>query len=89
VKALQHALYGQAYQSSDLMEMNYSEIGHGMGCRGHRITEPDEFARALATAMGERDRPTILDIVTTRDPSKMLPGVDSRTKTVSKDDRLA
>jgi acetolactate synthase-1/2/3 large subunit len=89
VKALQHALYGEAYQSSDLAEMDYSQIGRAMGCHGHRINEPEELSRALVTAIAERDRPTILDVVTTRDPAKMLPGVDNRTRTVVKDDRPA
>ena len=31
--------------------------------------------------------PTVLDIVVTRDPAKMLPGVDNRTLTVTKGDR--
>ena len=33
------------------------------------------------------DSPTVLDIVVTRDPAKMLPGVDNRTLTVTKGDR--
>jgi len=89
VKALQHAMYGGAYQSSDLAEMNYSYIGRAMGCHGHRISEPGALSAALAAAIAQRDRPTFLDVVTTRDPSRMLPGVDSRTGTIAKDDRPA
>jgi acetolactate synthase-1/2/3 large subunit len=89
VKALQHAMYGGAYQSSDLAEMDYAGIARAMDCRGYRIHDPDDFAAAVARAMRERDRPTVLDVVTTRDPGKMLPGIDSRTRTIAKDDRVA
>jgi acetolactate synthase-1/2/3 large subunit len=37
--------------------------------------------------MAETTRPTLLDVVVTRDPEKMLPGVDSRTLEVKPGDR--
>jgi acetolactate synthase-1/2/3 large subunit len=43
----------------------------------------------LRTALGEGDRPTVLDVVVTRDPAKMLPAADSRAVTVRKGDRVA
>jgi acetolactate synthase-1/2/3 large subunit len=89
VKALQHAMYGGVYQSSDLAEMDYAGIARAMGCHGSRIHDPDELGPALTRAMRERDRPTVLDVVTTRDPAKMLPGIDSRTRAIAKDDRPA
>ena len=39
--------------------------------------------------MATTDRPTILDLVVTRDPAKMLPGVDNRAATIKKGDRVA
>jgi acetolactate synthase-1/2/3 large subunit len=39
--------------------------------------------------MATTDRPTILDLVVTRDASKMLPGVDNRTTKIKKGDRVA
>jgi acetolactate synthase I/II/III large subunit len=79
VKALQHAMFRGRYQSSDLVEMDYAEIAAAMGCNGVRIADPDRLAGALATGLAERDRPTVLDVVVTRDPARMLPAVDNRT----------
>jgi acetolactate synthase-1/2/3 large subunit len=89
VKALQHMMYGARYQSSDLVEMNYANIGEAMGCQGIRVEDPEEFAGAVERGMEERSRPTIVDVVVTRDPAKMLPGVDSRAATIKKGDRVA
>ena len=89
VKALQHAMFGQRYQSSDLVEMNYAQIAEAMGCRGIRVEDPDGLAAALRTGINERDRPTVVDVVVTRDPSKMLPAADSRTVEIKKGDRVA
>ena len=36
-----------------------------------------------------RERPLAIDVVVTRDPSQMLPGVDNRAVTVKKGDRVA
>ncbi len=89
VKALQHAMYGGRYQSSDLREMDYARIAESMGCRGIRVTEPDDLAGALRAAMTARERPTVVDVVVTRDPAQMLPAVDSRTMRVRAGDRPA
>ncbi|HXY98565.1 MAG TPA: thiamine pyrophosphate-binding protein [Stellaceae bacterium] len=89
VKALQHAMFAGRYQSSDLVEMNYADIAKAMGCRGIRVEEPGALAGALAAAIAERDRPTVIDVVVTRDPGKMLPAVDSRTVEIKKGDRIA
>ncbi len=86
VKALQHAMYGQ-YQSSDLIEMNYAQIAQSMGCYGIRVEDPEKLNEAYLSAMKNRDRPTVIDVVVTRDPSKMLPAADSRTLKVEKGDR--
>ena len=89
VKALQHMMYEGRYQSSDLVEMNYADIGNAMGCQGIRVEDPEEFAGAVQRGMEERNRPTIVDVVVTRDPAKMLPGVDARAATIKKGDRIA
>jgi acetolactate synthase I/II/III large subunit len=90
VKALQHAMYGPGqYQSSDLAESNYAAIATAMSCQGIRVEDPETFAPALLRAMATRDRPTVIDVVVTRDPAKMLPGVDSRALLVKKGDRPA
>jgi acetolactate synthase-1/2/3 large subunit len=90
VKALQHLMYGAgSYQSSDLVELDYAGIAEAMGCRGIRVEHPDTVASALQQGLAERDRPTLLDVVVTRDPGKMLPGVDSRTVQLRQGDRVA
>lgn len=86
IKALQHAMYGD-YQSSDLTEMNYAEIARNFGCHGIRVEDPEELAPAIRTANEERTVPSIIDVAVTRDPAKMLPGVDNRTLKVTKGDR--
>jgi acetolactate synthase-1/2/3 large subunit len=89
VKALQHAMLGGRYQSADLIEMDYASIARAMGCRGIRVERPDQLANAFREALADRNQPTVIDVMVTRDPSKMLPGVDSRTVTIQKGDRIA
>jgi acetolactate synthase-1/2/3 large subunit len=86
IKALQHAMYGE-YQSSDLIEMNYADIARDFGCHGVRVTDPEQLGAAIRAANAERSRPSVIDVVVTRDPAKMLPGVDNRTLKVTKGDR--
>jgi len=88
VKALQHAMYGAGnYQSSDLAEMDYAAIARAMGCRGIRVERPDDLASAYRRALSERDLPTVIDVVVTRDPAAMLPAADNRTLVVRAGDR--
>ncbi len=90
VKALQHAMYGGGnYQSSDLVELNYAKLAEGFGCHGIRVEDPADLAAAIQRGFTATDRPTIVDVVVTRDPAKMLPAVDSRTLVVKKGDRPA
>jgi acetolactate synthase-1/2/3 large subunit len=90
VKALQHLMYGQGgYQSSDLQEINYARVAEALGCAGIRVEKPEELAPALESGFERQDRPTVIDVVVTRDPAKMLPGVDNRTAKVEQGDRIA
>ena len=90
VKALQHLMYGEGnYQSSDLAETNYAAVATAMGCPGYRVEKPEDIAPALNSSFAERDRPSVVDVVVTRDPSKMLPAVDNRAAQVKKGDRIA
>ena len=90
VKALQHLMYGaDAYQSSDLTEVDYATVARAMGCHGIRVDDPDRIADALAEALATPGRPTVVDVVGTRDPSQMLPGVDARVAQARKGDRVA
>ncbi len=90
VKALQHLMYGtDAYQSSDLKEVNYARVAEAMGCRGIRVEHPDQLQAAIAAGIETTDGPCVIDVVVTRDPSKMLPAVDNRTVQAKKGDRVA
>ena len=89
VKALQHAMFRGRYQSSDLVEMDYAAIARAMGCKGIRVEDPDRLGAALREGLAERTRPTVLDIVVTRDPARMLPAVDNRTIEIRQGDRVA
>jgi acetolactate synthase-1/2/3 large subunit len=88
VKALQHSVYGKGnYQSSDLVEMDYAGIAKAMGCHGVRVEDPSQLDKALREGLENRSSPTVIDVIVTRDPAEMLPGVDSRTLVVAKGDR--
>jgi acetolactate synthase-1/2/3 large subunit len=89
VKALQHAMFRGRYQSSDLVEMDYAGIARAMGCNGIRVEDPDRLGEALRTGLAERARPSVLDVVVTRDPARMLPAVDNRTVEIKQGDRVA
>jgi acetolactate synthase I/II/III large subunit len=89
VKALQHLVYGAgSYHASDLAETNYAEAAKVLGCNGIRVEQPGQLAGALKHAMSLKG-PTVVDVVVTRDPAKMLPGVDNRAATIKKGDRVA
>ncbi len=88
VKALQHSMFGAGnYQSSELTEMDYAAIARAMGCRGVRVEDPGAIAAALRDGLTDTSAPTVLDVIVTRDPARMLPGVDARTLIVQKGDR--
>ncbi len=90
IKALQHLMYGSgSYQSSDLVETNYAKVATALGCHGIRLEDPDQIHDALRQAYANKGRPTVLDVVVTRDPAHMLPGVDSRAAKIKPGDRIA
>ncbi len=89
VKALQYAMFRGRYQSSDLVEMDYAAIARAMGCRGIRVEDPARLGAALREGLAEHSLPTVLDVVVTRDPARMLPAVDNRTVEIRQGDRVA
>ncbi|MEU5552596.1 thiamine pyrophosphate-binding protein [Micromonospora sp. NPDC047793] len=88
VKALQHVLFDGGYQSSDLSEIDYGAVASALGCHGVRIEDPEALAPALTEAV-TTPGPSVVDVVVTRDPAKMLPGVDKRAASKRADDRIA
>ena len=87
VKALQHSIYNEHYQSSDLSEINNANVAKSIGCQGVRVEDPGKRASAISMGLAERKKPTLIDVVVRRDPAKMLPGVDNRALAVSPGDR--
>jgi acetolactate synthase-1/2/3 large subunit len=77
------------YQSSDLVEMDYAAIAHAMGCDGIIVTDPAELPTAIRKVIEDRGRPTVVDVVVTRDPGMMLPAADRRTVQIKQGDRIA
>jgi acetolactate synthase-1/2/3 large subunit len=69
--------------------MDYAAIARAMGCNGIRVEDPDRLGDGLRTSLAERTRPTVLDVVVTRDPARMLPAVDNRTVEIRQGDRVA
>lgn len=89
VKALQHLVYGAGkHISADLDEVNFARVAQAFGCTGIRVEEPSRIEEALRQALATRG-PVVLDVVVTRDPARMLPGVDSRAAVIRKGDRIA
>ena len=80
VKGLQHALFQGRYQSSDLKELNYANIAREMGANGIRVEDPKDLVGALREGISERSCPSVIDVVVTRDPNRMLPAADARTQ---------
>lgn len=89
VKALQHLMYGpQSYLSSDLEEVDFARVAQAMECTGIRVEDPDQLEPALRRALATPG-PVVVDVVVTRDPARMLPGVDNRAAVIRKGDRIA
>ncbi|MCB1741668.1 MAG: thiamine pyrophosphate-binding protein, partial [Gammaproteobacteria bacterium] len=90
VKALQHLMFGAGnYQSADLADTNYANVAKAMGVHGIRVESPQELAGAITQSFENTGAPTVIDLVVTRDPAKMLPAVDNRAQQVKKGDRIA
>lgn len=81
VKALQHALYEGRYISSEFLDVSYVDVAKACGCEGLLVKDPTDLAQAFRTAMEiQTERPVLVDVRTTTDPAKMLPGVDARAR---------
>ena len=61
-----------------------------MGRTGIRVEDLDQLPAALAAGLGERPRPTVLDVIVIRDlaPPQMFPAIDNHTLEI-KSDRVA
>jgi acetolactate synthase-1/2/3 large subunit len=89
VKALQHLMYGAGkHISADLNEVDFAKVAQAFGCCGMRVQQPGEIEPALRRALATRG-PVVVDVIVTRDPAQMLPGVDNRAAVVQHGDRIA
>jgi acetolactate synthase-1/2/3 large subunit len=80
VKALQHSMYSDRFNSVDFLETNYAEVAHAFGCEGVQVKAPDDLVGAFRTALeAQANTPFLVDVLTTTNPAEMLPGIDSRT----------
>ncbi len=50
--------------AADLVPFDHAAIARAMGCNGVRVEDPSELAGALAAALSEGSRPTVVDVVT-------------------------
>jgi acetolactate synthase-1/2/3 large subunit len=79
VKALQHALFEDRFQSVDCVPVDYAAVAAEFGLHAERVEDPallgGAFERAFATP-----GPALVDVVVTRDPAGMLPAADPRTR---------
>lgn len=81
VKALQHSMYDDRFLSVDFLDVDYSNVAQTFGCAGTRVNDADQLSGALAAALeAQTNCPFVIDVLTTTDPAKMLPGIDSRTR---------
>jgi acetolactate synthase-1/2/3 large subunit len=78
VKALQHSLYDDRFQSVDSVAVDYARVAREFGLDAVRVEDPDELPGAFDRALAA-DRPALVDVAVTRDPAGMLPGADPRT----------
>ena len=79
IKALEYLQYGE-FISTDLNDIHYADMAKIFGCNGIRITDPKDLDEAFKKALAEKDKPTIIEVMVTTDPSQMLPGKDNRIK---------
>lgn len=79
VKALEHFQFGE-YIAVDLLDINYAEMAKIFGCYGVRVTDPKDLKGEFEAALQRTDMPSIIEVMVTTDPEKMLPGKDNRLK---------
>jgi acetolactate synthase-1/2/3 large subunit len=66
--ALGWVYHGGGPFAAEFNDFDHAAIARAIGCNGVRITDPDDIAEAIRTAVGS-DRPTVIDVVTSLDVS--------------------
>jgi benzoylformate decarboxylase len=67
VRILGEATGGHKLPGTDLGELDFVALAHGMGCAAHRVDEPAELTDALSAAITD-DRPTLLHVPVDQNP---------------------
>lgn len=79
VKALQHALFEDRFQSVDCVAVDYAAVASEFGLHAERVEDPALLGAAFERAF-TTPGPALVDVVVTRDPAGMLPAADPRTR---------
>jgi acetolactate synthase-1/2/3 large subunit len=79
IKALEHFQFGE-YISTDLSDICYADMAKIFGCYGKRVIDPKDLDKEFQDALKRTDMPSIIEVMVTTDPTKMLPGWDNRIK---------
>jgi acetolactate synthase I/II/III large subunit len=79
VKALQHALFEDRFQSVDCAPVDYARVAAEFGVQAERVEDPAQLGAAFGRAFAHQG-PALVDVVVTRDAAGMLPAADPRTR---------
>ena len=66
--ALGWVLHGGGPFAAEFNDFDHAAIARAMGCRGERVTDPADLARAIDEAV-KSDLPTVIDVVTSLEVS--------------------
>jgi len=83
VKALQHSLYEDRFISVDFLDVDYGAVARAFGCFGARVDDPDQLGPVLREAIASGET-AVIDVIVTTNPAEMLPGIDARVATGSR-----
>ena len=61
----------------------------GLGCKGIRVESPNDLAAAYRAALDNREGPTLIDVVVTRDAARCCPASTTARPPIKKGDRIA
>jgi len=89
VKGLQYQLYGGRYISSEMTDVNYSNIAKAMGCNSSLVVEKNLLKEEVKKAIDfisqkDQEKPFVLVIKASSNPDILFPGKDTRTSAYKK-----
>jgi len=64
IKWEQAVFWDGKFQSTDLSEVNFATVAHGLGCMGMQVRDPANLREGLAEALAA-DKPVVIDVQTT------------------------